>query len=140
MAPRLARRGATNVDGSINERAGGSSTEYTTEVVGDSKRKVWLPKDHFEKLLEETCPNHAYVVKHKLWDYSLIKSFMTIGSLSRGMEIDEAPIKGDVAPFPREDVVMMIFGRHPSPEKRHGLDPSTRTPSCSSQGWEGTVM
>jgi hypothetical protein len=22
--------------------------------------------DHFERLLEETCPNHSYPVKHKL--------------------------------------------------------------------------
>jgi hypothetical protein len=81
--------------------------------------------DHFEKLLEETCPNHAYAIKHKLQHCSLMKSFMTTGSLSRGMEIDEAPIEGDATPFPREDAVMMIFERHPSPEKCHRLDPST---------------
>jgi hypothetical protein len=40
------------------------------------------------------------------------------------MEVDEAPIKGDVVPFPREDAVMMIFRRHPSPVKHRGLDPS----------------
>jgi hypothetical protein len=36
-----------------------------------------------------------------------MKSFMTMGSLSRGMEVDEAPIEGDATPFPGEDVVMM---------------------------------
>jgi hypothetical protein len=40
------------------------------------------------------------------------------------MEVDEAPIKGDVAPFLGEDAVMMIFRRHPSPVKHRGLDPS----------------
>jgi hypothetical protein len=80
------------------------------------------------------CLNHAYSIKHKLQDYSLIKSFMTTESLSWGMEVDEAPIEGDVAPFPREDVVMMIFGRHPSPKKHHGFDPSTGSPSHSNQG------
>jgi hypothetical protein len=53
-----------------------------------------------------------------------MKSFMTMGSLSQGMEIDKAPIKSDAVPFPREDAVMMIFGRHPSPKKHHRLDPS----------------
>jgi hypothetical protein len=77
--------------------------------------------DSFEKLLEEMCPNHAYAV----CDYNLMTSSMTIGSLSRGMEVSEAPIEGDAAPYPREDAVMTIFGRHPSLKKHHGLDPST---------------
>jgi hypothetical protein len=94
-------------------------------------------KDHFEKPLEETCPNHAYTIKHKLRDCSLMKSFMTTGSLSRGMEVDEAPIEGDVAPFLGEDAVMVIFGRHPSLKKRRKLVPSKGSPSCSDQGWGG---
>jgi hypothetical protein len=44
-----------------------------------------------------------------------MKSFMTMRSLSWGMELDEAPIEGDTTPFSGEDVVMMIYGRHPSP-------------------------
>jgi hypothetical protein len=76
---------------------------------------------HFEKLLEETCPNHAHSIKHKL-DCNLMKSFVTTGSLPRGMEIDDAPTEGDAAPYPSEDVVMMICGRHPSLEKHHTLD------------------
>jgi hypothetical protein len=51
-----------------------------------------------------------------------------------GMEVDEAPIEGDAEPFPREDVIMMIFGRHPSLEKHRRLDPRTGTPSHSDQG------
>jgi hypothetical protein len=69
-----------------------------------------------------------------------MKSFMTMGSLSQGMKIDEAPVEGDTTPFPEEDAVMTIFGRHPSPEKRRGLDPTTRTPSHNSQGWGDAVM
>jgi hypothetical protein len=45
------------------------------------------------------------------------------------MKVDEAPIEGDAMPFPREDAVMMIFGRHPLSEKHGMLDPSTGTPS-----------
>jgi hypothetical protein len=69
-----------------------------------------------------------------------MKSFMTMGSLSQGMEIDKAPIKSDAVPFPREDAVMMIFGRHPSPKKHHRLDPSAWTPSRSSQWWGDVLM
>jgi hypothetical protein len=47
--------------------------------------------DHFKKLLEETCPNHAYPIKHKLRDCGMMKNFMASGSLARGMEVDKAP-------------------------------------------------
>jgi hypothetical protein len=114
------------------ERVGSSSAEHAIEAAGDSKCQVLMLKGHFKKFLEETCPNHACVIKHKLRDCSLMKSFKTMGSLSQGMEINEAPIEGDTMPFLGEDAIMMLFGRHPSTEKRHGLDPSTRTPSRSS--------
>jgi hypothetical protein len=69
-----------------------------------------------------------------------MKSFMTTGSQSRGMEVDEAPIEVDAVPFPRVDAIMMIFGRHPSLEKHCGLDPSTGSPSHSDQGWGDAEM
>jgi hypothetical protein len=78
--------------------------------------------DHFEMLLEEMCPNHVYSVKHKLRDCSLMKSFVTTGSLPGGMKIDEAPTKGSAAPFPGEDAVMTIYDSHPLPEKHRALD------------------
>jgi hypothetical protein len=31
-------------------------------------------QDHFEKLLEETCSNHTYPIKHKLKDCDMIKN------------------------------------------------------------------
>jgi hypothetical protein len=67
-------------------------------------------------------------------------SFMTTGSLCRGMEVDEAPVKGDMTPFPGEDAVMMIFGRDPLPKKHHMLYPSTGTLACGGQGWEDAKM
>jgi hypothetical protein len=86
--------------------------------------------DHFEKLLEETCPNHSYPVKHKLRDCSMMKSFMTSGSLSRGMEVDEIPDEGDAMPFPRECAVMTIYDECPSLGMRHASNPSLGTPAC----------
>jgi hypothetical protein len=76
------REAVTNDDGGINERAGGSGAERASEATGSSKRQARSPKDHFEKLLKETCLNHAYPIKHKLRDCGLMKSFMTTGSLS----------------------------------------------------------
>jgi hypothetical protein len=43
-----------------------SNAERATEATGNSKRQARLPMNHFTKLLEETCPNHAYSIKHKL--------------------------------------------------------------------------
>jgi hypothetical protein len=64
--------------------------------------------DHLEKNLEKTWPNYAYPIKHKLRDCDMMKNFMASRSLTRGMELDEVPNKVNAAPFPREDVVMMI--------------------------------
>jgi hypothetical protein len=41
--------------------------------------------------------------------YSLMKSFMAMGSLPRGIEVVEAQIEDDVVPFPREDAIMTVF-------------------------------
>jgi hypothetical protein len=50
--------------------------------VGSGKRLARLPTDHFEKILEETCPNYAYPIKHKLRDCGVMKNFMASGSLT----------------------------------------------------------
>jgi hypothetical protein len=71
----------TDGDNGINEREGSSSANQNIEATENSKRQAQLPKDHFEKLLEKTCPNHSYAVKHKLRDCNLMKSFMNMGSL-----------------------------------------------------------
>jgi hypothetical protein len=92
---------------------GGSGVEHIMAVAGSCKRQAWPQTDHFERLLEETCPNNAYHIKHKLRDYDMMKSFMTSGSLSRGMEVDEVPDEEDTMPFPGEDVVITIYnGQH----------------------------
>jgi hypothetical protein len=106
---------------------------HAVEVTGSSKCQAFLPMNHFEKLLKVACPNHAYRVKHKLRDCGMMKNFMTSRSLSQGMEVDEIPIEGDMMPFPREGVVMAIYGRHPSPERCHMPDPGLGTPARFSQ-------
>jgi hypothetical protein len=49
---------------------------------------VWQHVDHFEKLLEVTCPNHAYHVRHKLKKCTMIKNYVTVGAFSKGMKLE----------------------------------------------------
>jgi hypothetical protein len=56
----------TDDDSSINEQADGPNAAHVAEAAGSSKCLARSPMDHFESLLEEVCPNHAYAVKHKL--------------------------------------------------------------------------
>jgi hypothetical protein len=74
---------------------------------------VWPPIDHFERLLEEACPNYAYLIKHKLKDYGMMKNFITSGSLTRDKEPEEDMGKSDSTPFNEEDAVMMVYGGCP---------------------------
>jgi hypothetical protein len=57
----------------------------------------------------------------------MMKNFMASRSLTRGMEVDEVPDKGDAMRFPREDVVMMIYDGRRSPGVCHmsSLSPGT---------------
>jgi hypothetical protein len=120
---------ATDDDGDIDKQTDNSDALRTTVAVGSSKRQAPPPMGHFKKLLEETCLNHAFPIKHKLRDCGLMKSCMTSGSLPRSMEVEEDPDEGDTMPFPREDAIMMIYGGCPSLGVRHASDPSLGTPA-----------
>jgi hypothetical protein len=117
----------TDNDGGINKQAGKSIILRITVVAGSGKRQARPPTNHFEKLLEDICSNHAYPVKHKLRDCSMMKNFVASGSLARGMEVDDVPDEGDTMPFPREDQVMTIYNGHPSPGMRRVSNPSLGT-------------
>jgi hypothetical protein len=69
---------------SDDEKANNSDAEYVVAAEHDFMRQMRQPKDHFEKLLEATCPNHSYPVKHKLKDCTMMKNFMTSGAFSKG--------------------------------------------------------
>jgi hypothetical protein len=85
--------------------------------------------DHFEKLLEETCPNHAYPVKQKLRDCGMMTNFMALGPLARGMEVNKVSDEGDTMSFLREDAVMTIYDACPSPGMCRVSNPSIGTPA-----------
>ena len=50
--------------------------------------------NHFEKLLEGPCPNHAFSVKHLLKDCSLMRWFLSRGSNEGEQGKDSAPHYG----------------------------------------------
>jgi hypothetical protein len=112
----------------------------TTTVIGSSKHQARPPTDHFEKLLAEIFPNHAYPVKHKHRNCGVTKNFTATGSLTPGLEVDEGPNKGDTSPFPREDIVMMIYDGGLSPGMRHMSNLSLGTPSRYGWGRGNTGM
>jgi hypothetical protein len=81
-----------------------------TTVVRSDKHQARPPTYHFKRLLEEACPNHVYLIRDKLKDCNMMKSFVILGSLTWGTELDEDLGCSDTKPFPGEDVVMTVYG------------------------------
>ena len=69
--------------------------------------------NHFKKLLEGPCPNHAFLVKHLLKDCSLMRWFLSGGSNKGEHGKDPAPTVDDAEEkddgFPTLDGCLMIF-------------------------------
>jgi hypothetical protein len=91
----------------------GDSLMATAERKG-KKAPTKGASDHFEKMLEGTCPNHAYPVKHTYKDYGLMKKFLTGGS-KKGDGRKKPDPQGDDAEekedtFLKETGCLMIFG------------------------------
>ena len=69
--------------------------------------------NHFEKLLEGPCPNHAFSVKHLYKDYNLMRWFLSRGS-NKGEHIKDPNPTADNAEekdndFLTLDGCLMIF-------------------------------
>jgi hypothetical protein len=71
-------------DDDNDKKVDGSGMGSVATTTCSGKCQAWPPIDHFERLLEEACPNHVYPVRHKLKDYGMMKNFMTSGSLTQG--------------------------------------------------------
>ena len=79
--------------------------------------------DHFEKLLEGPCLNHAFPIKHLYKDCVLMKRFLSRG-FNKGehrkepkLAIDDA--KGKDGGFSALDDCLMIFGGSAAYDSRH---------------------
>lgn len=72
--------------------------------------------DHFDKLMESPCTNHAYPVKHLYKDCELLKRFLRQAAKPKeGKGKEDAARKGDAAGkdgdgFPDPEECLMIFG------------------------------
>jgi hypothetical protein len=62
-----------------NKQWHGGSLVATAERKG-KKTSIKGTPNHFEKMLEGSCPNHAFLVKHLYMDCSLMKRFLSGGS------------------------------------------------------------
>jgi hypothetical protein len=105
----------TSRDDSHDWEAGGFDVRCISTTTHNDKRSVRLPTDHFKRLLEEAYPNHAYPVRNRLKDCGMMRSFMTSGSLTWGVELDEGPDRSDTTPFPEKNIIMMVYGGRPPP-------------------------
>jgi hypothetical protein len=70
--------------------------------------------DHFKKMLEGPCPNHAYPIKHAYKDCGLMKRFLSGGSKKGEGKKKPDPPKNDAEEkedaFLEETGCLMIFG------------------------------
>jgi hypothetical protein len=91
-----------------------------------SPAKDGPPKDHFERLLDASCPHHEVLVKHKLKDCRLIKNYV---NNTLKLRVADPPKKAAPPPdnddddaeawYPGEDgAVHMIFGGSPAQPSR----------------------
>jgi hypothetical protein len=65
-----------------NGEAAGSDMRRILIATHSDSHHARPPMDHFKRLLEEACPNHACPIRHRLKDCSMMRSFMTSGSLT----------------------------------------------------------
>jgi hypothetical protein len=103
----------TDHDDGNDGEAGDSSVRCILTATHGNKCQARLPTDHFKGLLEEAYKKHVYPFRHKLKDCGMMRSFVTLGSLTRGLELDEDPDRSDTTPFPGENVVMAGYGGRP---------------------------
>ena len=118
-------RGKAKRDEDINEGPSDRSNKKKNQkgcggsLVATVERKVGRAAaegntDHFNKLLDWPCPNHAFPIKHIYKDCSLMKRFFTGGSKKWEQkkkpeaEADDAEEKD--GGFPSPDGCLMIFG------------------------------
>jgi hypothetical protein len=91
------------------EKVEDSGEEYFLVVERNFNRQTRQPKDHFEKVVDVTSPNHSYPIKHKLKDCSTMKNFMTLGAFTKGRKLEGDPGRKGTAPIPGQAEVMTIF-------------------------------
>jgi hypothetical protein len=97
-------------EGDNDKDVGDSNEELIAATEHEVKRQARLPSNHFEKLLEATCPNHTYPIRHKVKECTMMKNYMTTGTFARSKKPEGDSTGKATAPFPKKKVVMSIYG------------------------------
>jgi hypothetical protein len=108
-------------EGDNDKEVDDSNKERIAAVERDFKHQTRQPTDHFEKLRESTCPNHAYPIRHKLKECPMMKNYMTTGAFAKGKKPEDDSTGKAAAPFPEEKAVRSIYGGPAPHESRHKL-------------------
>ena len=107
--------GPSTQRGKKNKKDRRRPTNTTLVIAVDRAGKQGLP-DHFNKLMDSPCTNHAYSVKHLFKDCELLKRFLRQASGPKEGDGKEAMAKkGGAASkdgdgFPEPEECIMIFG------------------------------
>jgi hypothetical protein len=102
-------------------------------TVHSNKRLARPPIYHFKRLLAEGYLNHAFPVRHKIKDCDMMRSFMTLGTLTWGTELDEGTKESEMMSFPEETTIKMVYGGCPLLGRHRVSNLSPRTPTH--YGW-----
>jgi hypothetical protein len=102
-----------------------AAVEHKTLHPKGNPTKPAPSKDHFERLMDASCPHHEVFVKHSLREYWLMKNY--VNGILKSRAVDQ-PKKGGSSPdnddgtgaaYPAEDgAVNMIFGGSPARPSR----------------------
>jgi hypothetical protein len=71
-----------------------SDEKYIMTAEHNFNRQAQQLNEHFKKLLEAGCLNHAYLIKHKLKEFTMMKTFMTSGAVPMGKKPEGDPRGG----------------------------------------------
>jgi hypothetical protein len=119
-------------------KAADSGVRCTLTAAPNDKRRVRPRTDHFKRLLEEACPNHAYPVRYKFKDCGMMRSFMTSGSITWGAELDEGLDESDTTLFLEENTVTTVYGVCPPLGRHRASSLSPRAPTRCGWGHGGS--
>jgi hypothetical protein len=101
-----------------------AAVEHKTSRPKGKPTKPAPSKDHFERLLDVSCPHHKVPVKHLLWECRLMKNYVNdtlkLRAADQPKKGGSSPDDGDAgAAYPGEDdEVHMIFGGSPARHSR----------------------
>jgi hypothetical protein len=105
-------------EGGNDKEVDDSDEELVATVECDFKHQACQPADHIEKLLEATCPNYVYPVRHKLKECTMMTNYMTMGTFAKGKKPKGDSVGKATAPFFEEKAVRSISdGPTPPPHE-----------------------